>query len=149
MSFSEDFIAAFNTHEVAPMLALTAPNIKWEDVSGHLEFLGNDGVKNMIELTLMAIPDCSFVHHGGFTSGESYVVEWTMKGTFFGAEFACRGASVGEFDGDGKILHNRDYWDSRSFPEPPAQGQGDAQLDNLEAQFAVDTGVDNVRAKQA
>lgn len=43
MSFSEDFIAAFNTHEVAPMLALTSPSIKWEDVSGHLEFNEAEG----------------------------------------------------------------------------------------------------------
>jgi hypothetical protein len=34
MSFSEDFIAASNTHEVAPVLALTAP--------------ASEGVKNMI-----------------------------------------------------------------------------------------------------
>jgi hypothetical protein len=147
MSFSEDFIAAFNTHEVAPMLALTAPNIKWEDVSGHLEFNEAEGVKNMIELTLMAIPDCKFAHHGGMVSGNHYVVEWTMSGTFVGTEFACRGASVGELDDNGKILHNRDYWDSRSFPEPPAQA--DPELDDLESKYLVDAAVDNVRDKRA
>jgi hypothetical protein len=36
-----------------------------------------------------------------------------------------------------------------SFSEPPAQGQGDAELDNLESQFAIDTGVDKVGSKQA
>ncbi len=54
MSWSEQFIDAFNTHEVEPMQAICSPDIKWEDVSGHIEFEGHDGVKNMVEVTLMA-----------------------------------------------------------------------------------------------
>ncbi len=65
MTWCEDFIAAFNTHQVEPMLAICAPDIKWEDVSGHIDYEGHDGVKQMIELTLMAIPDCAFTYHGG------------------------------------------------------------------------------------
>jgi succinate dehydrogenase/fumarate reductase flavoprotein subunit len=132
MSWCQEFIDAFNTHEVGPMQAITSPNVKWEDVSGHIEFEGLDGVKNMIELTLMAIPDCTFAYHGGMKNGNNYVVEWTMSGTIFGTEFACRGASVGETDSDGKILHNRDYWDSRSFPEMPA-GPVNPELADLQA----------------
>jgi ketosteroid isomerase-like protein len=132
MSWCQEFIDAFNTHEVEPMLAITSPNIKWEDVSGHIEFEGRDGVKNMVELTLMAVPDCTFAYHGGMKNGNDYVVEWTMSGTAFGTEFACRGASVGETDDDGKILHNRDYWDSRSFPEMPA-GPVNPDLEDLQA----------------
>jgi hypothetical protein len=132
MSWCEQFIDAFNTHKVEPMQAITSPNVKWEDVSGHIEFEGSDGVKNMVELTLMAIPDCTFAYHGGMKNGNNYVVEWTMSGTAFGTEFACRGASVGETDDDGKILHNRDYWDSRSFPEMPA-GPVNPELEDLQA----------------
>ena len=98
------------------MLAICAPDIKWEDVSGHIDYEGHDGVKNMVELTLMAIPDCKFTYHGGLKDKNSYMVEWTMSGTAFGIEFACRGASVGETDAQDRIIHNRDYWDSRSFP---------------------------------
>jgi hypothetical protein len=132
MSWCEEFIDAFNTHKVEPMLAITSPNVKWEDVSGHIEFEGLDGVKNMVELTLMTIPDCKFAYHGGMKNGNNYVVEWTMSGTALGTEFACRGASVGETDDDGKILHNRDYWDSRSFPEMPA-GPVNPDLEALQA----------------
>jgi ketosteroid isomerase-like protein len=132
MSWCQEFIDAFNTHEVEPMQGLTSPEIRWEDVSGHIEFAGHDGVKNMVELTLMAVPDCTFAYHGGMKNGNNYVVEWTMTGTAFGTEFACRGASVGETDNDGKILHNRDYWDSRSFPEMPA-GPVNPDLEELQA----------------
>ena len=135
MSCSEDFIAAFNTHQVEPMLAICAPHIRWEDVSGHIDYDGHDGVKNMIELTLMAIPDCKFTHHGGMRGGTSYVVEWTMSGTAFGIEFACRGASVGETDDQGRILHNRDYWDSRSFPNMPG-GPENPSLEDLQAEHS-------------
>jgi len=135
MSWCEEFIDAFNTHEVEPMHAITSPSVKWEDVSGHIEFEGRDGVKNMVELTLMAIPDCKFTYHGGMKNGNDYVVEWTMSGSAFGTEFACRGASVGETDDDGKILHNRDYWDSRSFPEMPA-GPVNPELEDLQAKHA-------------
>jgi ketosteroid isomerase-like protein len=135
MSWCEEFIDAFNTHKVEPMQAITSPDVKWEDVSGHIEFQGHDGVKNMVELTLMAIPDCKFTYHSGMKNGNDYVVEWTMSGTAFGAEFACRGASVGETDDDGQILHNRDYWDSRSFPEMPA-GPVNPELEDLQAKHA-------------
>jgi len=135
MSWCEDFVAAFNTHEVGPMLTITSPSVKWEDVSGHIEFDGADGVKNMVELTLMAIPDCKFTYHGGMKNGNNYAVEWTMSGTAFGTEFACRGASVGETDNDGKIVHNRDYWDSRSFPEMPA-GPVNPELEDLQAKHS-------------
>lgn len=135
MSWCEDFIAAFNTHEVEPMLAITSPEIKWEDVSGHIAYEGSDGVKNMVELTLMAIPDCRFTYHGGMKNGNDYVVEWTMSGTAFGQEFACRGASVGETDDTGRILHNRDYWDSRSFPEMPA-GPVNPELEDPQAKHS-------------
>lgn len=37
MTWSEDFIAAFNTHEVEPMLVLCSPDIYWDDVSGHID----------------------------------------------------------------------------------------------------------------
>ncbi len=134
-SWCEKFIDAFNTHEVEPMQAITSPNVTWQDVSGHIEFEGLDGVKNMIELTLMAIPDCKFTYHGGMKNGNNYVVEWTMSGTAFGTEFACRGASVGETDDDGKVVSNRDYWDSRSFPEMPA-GPVNPELEDLQAKHA-------------
>jgi len=71
MGWCEDFIAAFNTHAVEPMLAICAPDIKWEDVSGHIDYEGHDGVKNMVELTLMAIPDCKFTYHGGLKDKNS------------------------------------------------------------------------------
>jgi hypothetical protein len=88
------------------MLAITSPDIKWEYVSGHIDSEGSDGVEDMIELTPMAIPDCTFAYHGGMRNGNSYAVESTMAGTIFRTEFACRGASLGETDDDGKIVDN-------------------------------------------
>jgi len=52
----------------------------------HIDYEGHDGVKNMVELTLMAIPDCKFTYHGGLKDKNSYMVEWTMSGTAFGIE---------------------------------------------------------------
>jgi SnoaL-like domain len=75
MPWSEQFIDAFNTHQVEPMQAICSPDIKWEDVSGHIEFEGHDGVKSMVEITLMAVPDCKFTHHGGMQNGNHYMVD--------------------------------------------------------------------------
>jgi ketosteroid isomerase-like protein len=85
--------------------------------------------------TPMAIPDCKFTHHGGMENGNHYAVEWTISGTIFGQEFACRGASLGETDDEGRIVHNRDYWDSRSFPEMPA-GPENPDLAELQAKHS-------------
>jgi hypothetical protein len=81
----------------------------------------------------MAIPDCKFTYHGGMKDGGRYMVEWTMSGTIFDTEFACRGASVGELDDQDRIVHNRDYWDSRSFPMMPA-GPENPELSDLQEQ---------------
>ena len=61
------------------------------------------------------------------------MVEWTMSGTAFGIEFACRGASVGETDDQDRIIHNRDYWDSRSFPMMPG-GPENPSLEDLQTE---------------
>jgi hypothetical protein len=55
-----------------------------------------------------------------------------MSGNAFGTEFACRGASVGETNDQGAIVHNRDYWDSRSFPGMPG-GPENPSMDDVEA----------------
>ena len=81
------------------------------------------------------MPDCKFTHHGGMKDGNRYMVEWTMSGTAFDIEFACRGASVGETDDEGRIVHNRDYWDSRSFPMMPG-GPENPSLEELQAEHS-------------
>ena len=101
-------------------------------MSGHIDYKGLDGVKTMVELTLMAIPDCKFTHHGGMKHGRLLRGGVDDLGNRFNTEFACRGASVGETDDDGRIVHNRDYWDSRSFPEMPA-GPDNPDLEELQA----------------
>jgi len=98
------------------MQALTSPNILWEDVSGHIEFKGLDGVRDMVQLTIAAIPDCKFTHHGGMKHGNAYVVEWTMSGTIFGQEFACRGRRSARRLRRPHRAQPR-LLDSRSFPE--------------------------------
>ena len=42
-------------------------------------------------------------------------------------------ASVGETDDDDRIVHNRDYWDSRSFPMMPG-GPQNPSLEDLQAE---------------
>ncbi len=120
MGWCEEFIASWNKKNVAALLELTSPEVRWDDVSGHISFRGHDGVREMLDVTVQVIPDYAYSYDGGFRVGNSYVVEWTMSGTAFGQKFACRGASVGKTDDQGRVLENRDYWDSRSFPGMPA-----------------------------
>jgi ketosteroid isomerase-like protein len=120
MDWCEQFIASWNTKDVDALLALTSPDVRWDDVSGHISFEGHHGVREMLDVTVAVIPDYKYSYDGGFRLGDSYVVEWTMSGTAFGEKFACRGASVGKTDDQGRVQVNRDYWDSRSFPGMPA-----------------------------
>ena len=57
------------------------------------------------------------------------------RGREAGSGLAGLGASVGEFDNEGRIVHNRDYWDSRSFPEMPA-GPENPDLAELQAKHS-------------
>jgi steroid delta-isomerase-like uncharacterized protein len=57
-------------------------------------------------------------------SGDQYALEWEMVGTNTGEAagmpatnkpFRIRGVSVGILDADGKIKHNRDYWNLADY----------------------------------
>ena len=53
----------------------------------------------------------------------------------FANQFDYRVLGTGKTDDDGKIVHNRDYWDSRSFPEMPA-GPENPDLAELQAKHS-------------
>ena len=135
MTWSEDFIAAFNTHEVEPMLALSSPDIYWDDVSGHIDYRGHDGVKNMVELTLMAIPDCKFTYHGGMKNGNNYAVEWTISGTIFGKGIRLPRSICGRDRRRGTHRAQPGLLGLAVVPEMPA-GPENPELEDLQAQHS-------------
>lgn len=132
MDWCEEFLDRWNRQDVNALLEITAPKVRWDDVCGCITFDGHDGIRQMFDVTFQVIPDCRFSHDGGFQLGPNYAVEWTMTGTAFGQKFACKGCSVGLLDDQGRILENRDYWNTRTFPGMPATAEN-PPLDQVKA----------------
>ncbi len=133
MNFVEGFLDRWNRQELNALIEMTAPTVHWDDVSGCISFDGHEGVKQMFDITFSVVPDCRFSHDGGFQLGKQYCVEWTMHGTAFGQQFSCKGASVGVLDDQGRILENRDYWNTRTFPGMPATADNPVTLADVKA----------------
>lgn len=55
------------------------------------------------------LPDAHFGYVSGFTNFDRYSIEWVVTGTIGGYPYVRHAASIGVFDGWGRIVHNRDY----------------------------------------
>ncbi len=114
--FMEQLFAAWNAHDAEIAVPLFTEDCIYEDVPTGSRWLGHDGVREMVSLMDTHLGDYAFPVATTQTDGNLYAIEWEMKGTNpNGVPYAVRGASVGTLR-DGKIAHNRDYWDRASMP---------------------------------
>ncbi|MDO8703324.1 MAG: nuclear transport factor 2 family protein [Sulfuricaulis sp.] len=114
------YLDAWNTHDVARVLAFFVPDSVYEDTVLAESFVGHAALRTFLEDMFRAYPDASFELHAAFDSGNCVSWEWTMHGHFTGTgksrlpakgqTIALRGASFTELR-DGLIVCNRDYWD--------------------------------------
>jgi steroid delta-isomerase-like uncharacterized protein len=119
-TWGQRFADAFDSHDGSRLAALLAPTVQWEDIAAGIVFNDPRSLAVFIdEVMVQFSPDYRFALVSEQVNAERYVVEWeqigTNTGVFQGApatnkRYRLRGVSVGRFDGDGRIIENRDYY---------------------------------------
>jgi ketosteroid isomerase-like protein len=118
MSFSEDFIAIYNSRDVERFMALFAPEARYTDMAVMMTFEGIDEIRMMYQYVCVGYGEFAFTYEGGVSDDTGYSIEWTMRGTASdGLEHTTRAMSGGELDDRGLIVAHRDYWNPTHFPE--------------------------------
>ena len=111
---------AWNSHDVDRIRALFTDDCTYEDVPSGGVWKGEE-VRPLFELNFVLWgPDFRVEDVSGFTADNEGVIRWTMCGTRLGKlagvvdngdrYLSARGVSVFSLR-DGRIEHNRDYWD--------------------------------------
>ena len=130
-----DYLAAWNSHDVERILSFFTDDVVYEDVAIGKVNRGKKEVKDFISSMIVDFPDFKFEMKSGFNAGDWSAGEWVMSGTFAhssipglpatGKTFSVRGASITQLR-KGKISRNSDYWNLTSFlqqvglmPPPP------------------------------
>jgi steroid delta-isomerase-like uncharacterized protein len=101
-----------------------ADDVLYEDLALGLVHEGKAAAAAFIQGTYEFSKDYKLVSVSEQSSGDSYAFEWEMIGTNIGEAaglpatnkpFRNRAVSVGALDSNGKIKHNRDYWNMADY----------------------------------
>jgi hypothetical protein len=152
MSFSEDFIAIYNSRDVERFMALFAPGARYTDMAVKMTFEGIDEIRMMYQYVCVGYGEFEFTYVGGVSDARRYGIEWTMRGTASdGLEHTTRAMSGGELDDQGRIVAHRDYWNPTHFPEAGTvpvslRTNAEAWLEILERTDPPPTDMEHLRA---
>ena len=116
---AEDWIAAWNSHDVEKVLPVFTQDVLYEDVTFGAVNHGSGDLRKFAAFFFDAVPDMrlelihSFVEHGHGS------IEWRLTGTDKGVyktgkKFSVRGASIIDLRG-GKIARNLDFYDAATM----------------------------------
>jgi steroid delta-isomerase-like uncharacterized protein len=130
-----DYLAAWNAHDVERLLSLCTDDFVFDEVSMGMVIRGKKEAKDFINSTFVDFPDLKIELKSNFNTGDRGAGEWVMSATFAhssfpgmpatGKRFSVRGASVFEVR-KGKVSRETMYWNLATFlqqvglmPAPP------------------------------
>jgi steroid delta-isomerase-like uncharacterized protein len=120
----DDYLDAWNSHDGGQVATFMAEDVVYEDLAVGQIHSGRAEVAAFAQTSDDFSKDHKFVSVSEQASGDRYALEWEMIGTNTGEAagmpathkpFRIRGVSVGTLDSDGKIKHNRDYWNMADY----------------------------------
>jgi steroid delta-isomerase-like uncharacterized protein len=118
------YLDGWNSHDATQVGAFMAVDATYEDLALGQLHQGRDAIKEFAEETGRFSNDFRFSPVSVQASGTDYAMEWEMSGTNTGdiaglpatnKPYRIRGVSIGQLDADGKISHNRDYWNLADY----------------------------------
>jgi steroid delta-isomerase-like uncharacterized protein len=119
-----EYLDAWNSHNGERVAAFMAEDVSYEDLALGQVHEGRAAIIGFVQASEEFSKDHKFEFVSEQTSGDRYALEWEMVGTNTGdagglpatnKPFRIRGVSVGTLDPDGKIKHNRDYWNMADY----------------------------------
>jgi steroid delta-isomerase-like uncharacterized protein len=113
---AEDWIAAWNSHDVEKFTPLFTNDALYEDVTFGEVNHGSGELRKFAASFFEAVPDMHMELMGSSVENGHGTIEWRLSGTDKGVyktgkKFSIRGASIIEVRG-GKISRNLDFYDS-------------------------------------
>ena len=117
--FLNDFMAAWNAHDVRALAAHYAPDYEEIDVARSQPQVGPDNVRRTVLYYLRAFPDFQVTLDDALVNGERVAMYWTWTGTHRGTfmnipatghHVRVRGSSLVTLK-DGKIQRATRIWD--------------------------------------
>ena len=110
----EEFLAAFNRHDIDAIMEFFADDCVFETPRGPAPWgkrlTGKEEVRTGIEARFAGIPDIHYGEDRHWVCGERAVSEWKITGTdTSGAKVEVRGCDLFELR-DGKIARKDSYW---------------------------------------
>lgn len=121
----EKFIAAWDSHNAANLIALFKDDGAYEEVCSGRKYFGKGDISSYYNRTIEGMPDSKFEIVNIIAGKQQVSVEWTWQGTnsvgwpYMGISptnktMKIRGVSVIDIE-NRKIKNIRDYWDWNSF----------------------------------
>lgn len=116
---AENFIAAWNSHEVEKVIPLFTDDALYEDVTFGAVNHGPADLRKFAASIFAAVPDVKFELVNSAVDREHGTIEWVFMGTDrglykTGKRFSVRGVSVIDLRG-GRISRNLDFYDAASI----------------------------------
>lgn len=134
-STADRWAAAWNAHDAGGVERWYAPDGHHRMASGNT-YAGRAAIRAMVDRTLAAYPDLSFVVRSSFSAEDRFAIEYTMRGTQVsavgdrpgtGRTVVVDGALLGVLDRSGRVAAAVDYLDHHAVRQQLGlAGDGDA-----------------------
>jgi len=116
---AENWIAAWNSHDVETVIPLFTKDVLYEDVALAEVNHGIEELRKFAAGFLAAVPDLKMELLDSSIQGNRGSIEWVMSGTDkgiykTGKKFSVRGVSIVNLE-NGQISRNRDFYDSATI----------------------------------
>jgi hypothetical protein len=137
MGWTEDYMDAWNATDEDTFVAKFAPDGCYADEGVRVAYEGESELRRMFAGTVAVYKNWHWEHLNGWADDQRYFVEWIFSADVHGQRYTTPGVSVGELDGQGRILENRDYWNLPNFPSFEAEGRMGVELAAYERRRAA------------
>ena len=116
---SDNFIAAWNSHDVERVISVFTDDVLYEDVTFGAVNHGSAELRKFATSIFEAVPDVKFELVSSTVDNGHGTIEWVFIGTDkglykTGKRFSVRGVSVIDLRG-GRISRNSDFYDAASI----------------------------------
>lgn len=113
---------AWPSRDSEPIAALYADSASYRALAFREPDLGLSGVRRYLTENFAIERDIECRFGDPIVSGDRAAVEWWASWLERGEPLTVAGVTVLRFDGDGKVVDHRDYWNHVDGREPPYDG---------------------------
>ena len=120
--WAETWTRAWPAGDTDAIAALYADQASYRALAFRAPHLGLAGVRRYLDENFAVETETECWFGEPLVSGDRAAVEWWGSWVEDGRRLTLAGATLLRFDGDGKVVDHRDYWNEVDRREPPYPG---------------------------